>query len=195
LARICLRKCLVPERCHKLKVSPIQPENSRCRTNPEQIRLQLHLLEDAATRRLDGLECPQCGRASVSAWFMYPAADAYRTWFVCAHCTFITRAQNSARPSFFSEARVRQDLEERDLSTLNHAILKAPPEKWGLEPLTVACWRQNICLLPRRLRLRHELAKFLQLGLADLSPHWGGLCRFRGHLRIPPMWLSLQQRK
>lgn len=105
----------------------MQPENSPCQqTSPEKVRLQLRLLEDAASGRLDGLECPQCGHAAVSVWFTHPAASTYRTWFVCTQCNFLTRAQNSTRPPFFSEAHVRQDLEERDLSAMNQSVFKAP---------------------------------------------------------------------
>jgi hypothetical protein len=102
------------------------PENSPCRQNsPERIQLQLRLLEDAANGRLDRLECPQCRHAAVSVWFTHPAARTYRTWFVCTQCSFVTRAQNSTRPQVFSEARVREDLEERDLSALNRSVFKA----------------------------------------------------------------------
>jgi hypothetical protein len=105
----------------------MQPENSSCQqTSLEKVRLQLRLPEQAAIGRLDDLECPQCGHKAVSVWFTHPAANIYRTWFGCSHCNFITRAQNSTRPPFFSEARVRQDLEERDLVALESSVFKAP---------------------------------------------------------------------
>jgi hypothetical protein len=98
-------------------------------TNDEDLSVQLRLLNEAAAGRFDDLECPKCRRPAVSVWFTHPAADVYRTWFICADCDFHTRAQNTERPNFFSEARVSTDLEERDLSILKESLFKRPPQR------------------------------------------------------------------
>ena len=90
------------------------------------LRVHLHLLNEAANGRLDGLECPTCWKKTVSVWFTHPAVDFYRTWFLCTACDFHTRAQHAAKPAFFTEARVRSDLEDKDLSILEGAIFKRP---------------------------------------------------------------------
>lgn len=98
--------------------------------NPDSgLSSQLRLLQDAANGRLENLECPNCRHAAVSAWFTHPAADTYRTWFICGDCDFHTRVQNTERPHFFSEDRVNTDLEERDLSVLRQTIFRRPPQR------------------------------------------------------------------
>lgn len=97
--------------------------------NDKALLSQLRLLDEAATGHLEELECPNCHQAAVSVWFTHPAADTYRTWFICADCDFHTRAQNTDRPRFFSEDRVRTDLEEHDLSILKQSIFKRPPQR------------------------------------------------------------------
>jgi len=88
--------------------------------------LQLRLLEDAAIGRLDNLDCPNCRHAAVSVWFTRPAADSYRTWFICADCDFHTRVQNTNRPHSFSQERVNGKLEEHDFSILKQALFRRP---------------------------------------------------------------------
>jgi hypothetical protein len=97
--------------------------------NEERLSLHLQLLNDVAAGRLENLQCPNCGRAAVSAWFTHPAKAIYRTWFICSDCDFHSRAQNTDRPNFFSEARVCTDLEERDLSILKSSLFKRPPNR------------------------------------------------------------------
>jgi hypothetical protein len=92
----------------------------------ETLPLYLHLLHQAAAGRLEGLECPKCRHAAVSAWFTHPAEDFYRTWFLCAKCDFHTRAQNTEKPMFFSEERRRIDLETRDSAILQQSVFKRP---------------------------------------------------------------------
>src|ERR1700691_2254309 len=92
----------------------------------ERLSQYVSLLNDASAGRLDGLDCPQCHHPTVSVWFTHPEAGTYRTWFTCSKCTFHTRAQDGARPAFFSEQRVRKDLEEHDLSILNRSIFRKP---------------------------------------------------------------------
>jgi len=96
--------------------------------NKEELALQLRLLAEADAGRFDDLECPQCRQTAVSVWFTHPAADVYRTWFICANCSFHTRAQNTERPRSFSETRVSTDLEERDLSILRQSLFKRLPK-------------------------------------------------------------------
>jgi hypothetical protein len=92
------------------------------RSNPEHptLALQIALLKEVDSGNLDNLECPKCRRRAVSAWFTNPAPEAYRTWLICAECDFGSHLINSTKPSFFSESRVRSDLQEKDV-----AILKA----------------------------------------------------------------------
>jgi ribosomal protein S27E len=96
------------------------------RTNDE-LSLQLRLLKEANAGHLDDLECPKCRHAAVSVWFSHPAAEVYRTWFICGNCDFHTRAQNTERPGFFSDERVSTDLEEKDLAILRQSLFKRPP--------------------------------------------------------------------
>jgi len=95
-------------------------------SNDERLSVHIHLLYEAANGHLDGLECPKCGNKTVSVWFTHPAADFYRTWFLCTGCDLHARAQNTARPVHFTEARVRADLQEKDLAILNAAKFKRP---------------------------------------------------------------------
>src|SRR5258708_33774324 len=95
-------------------------------SNDERLRAHIHLLNEAANGHLDSLDCPKCGNKTVSVWFTHPATDFYRTWFLCAGCDFHIRAQAAARPPFFTEARVRADLQEKDLAILNAAKFKRP---------------------------------------------------------------------
>ncbi len=96
------------------------------KSNDERLRVHLHLLNEAASGRLDSLECPKCREKTVSVWFTHPAADFYRTWFLCTGCDFHTRAQETAKPAFFTESRVRTDLQEKDRAILNAAKIKRP---------------------------------------------------------------------
>jgi transposase-like protein len=102
-------------------------EHSKNHNNDLSTHLQL--LQEAAVGRLENLECPSCKQATVSVWFSHPAADTYRTWFICAACDFHSRAQNTERPAFFSEDRVSTELEEHDLSILRQTIFKRPPQR------------------------------------------------------------------
>ena len=104
----------------------MQSENSETLSNAERALLQVRLLQEAVTGRLDNLECPKCHHATVSVWFTHPAADAYRTWVICTNCDFRFRAQNADRPPHFSEDRRRKDLEEADLSVMKRTVLKPP---------------------------------------------------------------------
>ncbi|SRR5229473_3631632 len=88
--------------------------------NPE-LQDRLALLQAANQGKLDGLPCPRCKAAAVSVWFAHPAENEYRTWFICEQCGFEMRAQNSGRPTQYSEVR---DLGRRD-SAGNLGILAA----------------------------------------------------------------------
>lgn len=79
---------------------------------------RLALLEALESGVLDRLTCPECGAAGVSVWFTHPAANEYRTWFVCTNCSFSMRAQNSERPRFFCDSRIDERLEANDASVL-----------------------------------------------------------------------------
>jgi hypothetical protein len=104
-------------------------EKSQHPQNDERLSLQLRLLDEAAAGHLEDLKCPSCGHPAVSVWFTHPAADMYRTWFICSDCDFHSRVQNADRPVFFSEVRVCTDLEERDLSILKRSLFKRPPQR------------------------------------------------------------------
>jgi hypothetical protein len=104
-------------------------ESSPNPNNDERLLLQLRLLNEAATGHLDELECPKCRQAAVSVWFTHPAADVYRTWFICVNCDFHSRAQNTEKPLFFSEDRVSTELEEKDLAILKQSLFKRPPQR------------------------------------------------------------------
>jgi hypothetical protein len=105
-------------------------DNSQNQTRTESaLSSQLRLLQEAAIGHLDELECPSCRHSAVSVWFSHPAADMYRTWFICAECEFHARVQNTDRPRCFSEDRVSTELEERDLSIVRQAIFKKPPRR------------------------------------------------------------------
>lgn len=80
--------------------------------------LQLELLKEVDSGKLDNLGCPKCGHCAVSAWFTNPAPEEYRTWLTCAECDFWTHVINSTRPSWFSESRVSSDLQEKDAAIL-----------------------------------------------------------------------------
>jgi hypothetical protein len=86
----------------------------------------LKLLKEAAVGHFDGLQCPTCAESSVSAWFTNPAEDTYRTWFLCSSCNFHSRAQNAEKPPFYSEDRVRKDLEQLDRENFEKALFKRP---------------------------------------------------------------------
>jgi RHS repeat-associated protein len=111
-------------------------EKSHNRRCDQWASLQLHLLEEADKGHLEDLQCPNCAHASVGVWFTHPAADTYRTWFICSDCDFHTRVQNTERPRFFSEDRVSTDLEERDLSIVRQAIFQAAAAALDVEAYT-----------------------------------------------------------
>ena len=94
------------------------------------------MLEEADKGHLEDLQCPNCAHASVGVWFTHPAADTYKTWFICSDCDFHTRVQNAERPRFFSEDRVSTDLEERDLSIVRQAIFQAAAAVLDVEAYT-----------------------------------------------------------
>ena len=99
-------------------------KNLQYMSNDERISKHLSLLNEAEEGRFENLECPICHHAAVSVWFTHPAADIYRTWFLCANCNFCTRAQNADKPRFFSESRCNKNLEESDVSILKLAVFK-----------------------------------------------------------------------
>jgi hypothetical protein len=94
--------------------------------SPEELKLYMRLLNDADSGSLDNLECPSCRQTAVSVWFTHPAEDIYRTWFVCTHSRFHSRAQNNGIPAFFTANRLRPDLQEGDLSVLKQAVFEKP---------------------------------------------------------------------
>jgi hypothetical protein len=85
----------------------------------------------APLRALDGgavenIDCPECQQPSVSVWFSNPQPDEYRTWFICNNCTYKMRAQNSGRPSQYSEARRKPGLEGYDADLIRKAKFPRP---------------------------------------------------------------------
>lgn len=104
----------------------MQFENSQTHGNSETIERKLALVRSADAGKLDSLECPNCGRHSVSVWFTHPRENEYRTWYVCSDCPFKMRGHNLARPSFFSEERVDPEFDEHDERILREAVFKRP---------------------------------------------------------------------
>jgi len=86
------------------------------------------LAVEAERGNWEGLLCPVCQRESVAVWFSNPVEEVFRTWFICDDCGSHSRAQNTARPKFFSEERRRTDLEQRDREIVDQAVFK-PPDK------------------------------------------------------------------
>jgi hypothetical protein len=89
------------------------------------MRKEVALLHQVIAGNLDNLECPKCQHKSVSAWFTRPEPETFRTWLVCADCDFWSHVINNAMPPFFSEDRVRLDLQEKDAAILKSMRLKA----------------------------------------------------------------------
>jgi protein-arginine kinase activator protein McsA len=79
---------------------------------------RLALLDSAERGVLDELTCPNCHRRAVSVWFSHPSEDEYRTWFLCSNCSFQMRAQNTSRPNFYSDGRIKALLNEHDRKIL-----------------------------------------------------------------------------
>jgi hypothetical protein len=61
------------------------------------------LLEAANAGHLDGLTCPQCGKAAVSVWFTKRSENDFWTWFLCDLCNFEMRAQGDHPPHYSPE--------------------------------------------------------------------------------------------
>jgi hypothetical protein len=93
--------------------------------------LTLALLASVADGQLDGLECPECHKPTVSVWFTHARNGEYRTWFLCQACPFSSRAQNTGRPKHFTESRVHQDLERYDFELGNNRKFPPPAESAG----------------------------------------------------------------
>ena len=96
-------------------------ENSQNRSD---LKAQLDLLESLEAGLLDSLKCPSCCKSAVSVWFTNPIEGEYRTWFVCKHCDFESRVQDSSRPQYFSLDRIDKRREQYDLKLLQE--LKFP---------------------------------------------------------------------
>ena len=90
------------------------------------MRREVALLNEVSSGNLDNLECPKCRHKTVSAWFTRPAQETYRTWLICAECDFRSHAVNTTKPPFFSEGRLRLDLQEKDAAILK-SIRKRNP--------------------------------------------------------------------
>ena len=83
-----------------------------------ELTVRIGLLRTLESGVLDLIECPQCHKHTVSVWFTRPQEDQYRTWFLCAECSFEMRVQNSERPEYFSADRVDERLEAYDADIL-----------------------------------------------------------------------------
>ncbi len=101
------------------------PHKSRA----EQVAQAVRLFNAADAGSLDALECPRCHKDSVSVWFTHPGDGIYRTWFICAECSFQLRAQNVGVPLHYSEDRVSERLENYDEGLLARARFKRPIDK------------------------------------------------------------------
>lgn len=93
----------------------------------------MRLLNGVTGGKFDGLECPKCRHSSVSAWFTHPGPEKYRTWLICTDCDFYTRVNHGYehKPSFFSEDRVRPDLQDKDVAVLKQMRLKPLKRRGG----------------------------------------------------------------
>ena len=89
------------------------------------MRNEIELLHEVNAGILDNLECPKCQHKAVSAWVTRPEPETFRTWLICANCDFWSHIINSTMPPFFSEDRVRVDLQEKDAAILKSMRLKA----------------------------------------------------------------------
>jgi predicted RNA-binding Zn-ribbon protein involved in translation (DUF1610 family) len=107
-------------------MSSEKPQNQQ---SDSTVAERVRLMKEADAGKFEELECPKCGQAAVSVWFTHPAADEYRTWFICAGCGFHTRAHLSEKPANFSESRINTELQERDLLILKQARFKKPPTR------------------------------------------------------------------
>ena len=87
---------------------------------------RLELLQALEAGNLDGLQCPDCGRPSVSVCFSRPCEGEYRTWFFCGSCEFHMRVQGSGRPKHFSPGRVDPGLEMYDDELLRTSRFPRP---------------------------------------------------------------------
>ena len=86
----------------------------------------LPLLDALENGQLDKIPCPNCRRDEVSVWFTNASPHEYRTWFVCSHCNFEQRVNNSECPPHFSEARIHKGLEQYDRKLIDSAKFKGP---------------------------------------------------------------------
>lgn len=99
------------------------------RERPWPMRKEMALLHEIDAGNLDHLQCPNCNHNAVSAWFTRPQPETFRTWLICADCHFYTHVINAGMPPFFSEDRVRMDLQEKDAAILKSMRFKWPPAK------------------------------------------------------------------
>ena len=93
------------------------------------MRKEVALLREVNAGKLDSLECPNCQHQTVSAWFTRPEPETFRTWLICADCDFWSHVIDSAMPPFFSEDRVRVDLQEEDAAIPKSMRLGADPNR------------------------------------------------------------------
>lgn len=73
----------------------------------------------------DSIECPNCAKREVSAWFTNPAENEFRTWFVCGACGLENRAINDGKPKMFRADRIHSELQKRDETIVKQR--KFPP--------------------------------------------------------------------
>jgi hypothetical protein len=92
---------------------------------------RLNLLRELDSGLLDGLSCPSCSKQMVSVWFSHPTEAVYRTWFVCANCSFEMRAQNTSPPRLYSEERLSHELDTYDGRLLKKARLSTEEDQSG----------------------------------------------------------------
>jgi hypothetical protein len=104
----------------------VHKENFQLPSSIDEVATRLALLRRLDTGIIDGIECPNCHRHTVSVWFTHPLENEYRTWFVCNSCSFRMRAQNSVRPAMYTEGRVNHELEAYDKEVLDQ-------KKFGLK--------------------------------------------------------------
>lgn len=87
---------------------------------------RVRLLETLESGVLDSIECPKCGKLTISVWFTRLGANEYRTWFICGECPFELRVQNSELPRLFVPERIHAKLQEYD--SFVHDQNRLPPQ-------------------------------------------------------------------
>jgi hypothetical protein len=61
-----------------------------------------NLLREAEEGNLDGLQCLQCHKSTVSVSLTHSVAEDYRVWFDCSECAFVMSGRYAGQPLHYS---------------------------------------------------------------------------------------------